>query len=181
MDTILQGTNTEVRIGSTQPTVIIGNRIHAARNARIADAVRRMDMSMIQQEAITQAEEGAQVIGVWLGIEGVDEAQALVRLVESVAEVVPLPLCLGSRDPKALEAALEACPGKPLQPPALQGPADSRRLDRPEDCPAHHSRLAGQRRHHQGGRHHRSHPWHEAQAAWRADCPAVAGRVGQDG
>ena len=114
MDTVLQGTGTEVVIGPDQPTVIIGNRIHAARNPKIAEAVRRMDVALIQEEARAQAEKGAQVIGVWLGIEDVDEAQTLAQLVKAVAEVVPLPLCLGTNDPEALDAALDACPGKPL-------------------------------------------------------------------
>lgn len=117
METSLWGTGAQVVIGPGQPLVIIGNRIHGARNPEIAEAVRRMDMGWIQHEAGAQAEEGAHVIGVWVGMEGVDEAQTLTTMVETVSKVVSLPLCVGTADPKALAAALGACSGKPLVSP----------------------------------------------------------------
>lgn len=114
MDTSVYGTGGRVTIGPDQPTVIVGDRIRAASDTRVAEAVHRGDVSYIQAEAKTQAEEGADIIGLWLGVEGIDEEEALPRMVEAVAEVVAVPVCFGSSNPKALEAALEACPGKPL-------------------------------------------------------------------
>jgi 5-methyltetrahydrofolate--homocysteine methyltransferase len=114
MDTILRGTTREVVIGPGRPVVIIGNRIDATANEAVAKAVQNMKMALIQDEARAQAEAGADVIGIRVGVEGVDAIRALVAVTEAVAEAVPLPLCIHSRDSKALEAALRACPGKPL-------------------------------------------------------------------
>jgi 5-methyltetrahydrofolate--homocysteine methyltransferase len=114
MDTILRGTGKEVVIGPGRPVVIIGNRIDATANEAVARAVRNMDMALIQEVARGQAEAGADVVGIRVGMEGVDATRALVAVTKAVAEAVPLPICIDSKQPEALEAALRACPGKPL-------------------------------------------------------------------
>jgi 5-methyltetrahydrofolate--homocysteine methyltransferase len=114
MDTLVEGAKTKILIGSQRPTAIIGNRIDAAINERITTAVRTMDMSPIEAEAIAQVRDGADVIQIKLDLEGIDEVKALPTVVEAVGRAVPLPICLNTKNSRALQAALEVCSGKPL-------------------------------------------------------------------
>lgn len=113
METILRGSAAEIVIGPGRPTVLIGNRIDAAQGP-LAEAIRQMDLSRIQQEARAQADDGAEVIAIQVCAEGIDQERVLPAVVEAVSQAVPLPLCICTENPKALAAALQVCPGKPL-------------------------------------------------------------------
>jgi 5-methyltetrahydrofolate--homocysteine methyltransferase len=114
METILRGTATEIIIGPQQPMVLIGNRIDAGARSPVAEAIRKLDLVRIQQEARMQADEGAEVIAIQVCAEAIDQERVLPAVVEAVSQAVPLPLCLHTENPKALAAALQVCPGKPL-------------------------------------------------------------------
>jgi 5-methyltetrahydrofolate--homocysteine methyltransferase len=114
LETILRGTASEITIGYGLPTVLIGNRIDAGRQGSVAEAIRRLDLARVQQEARAQADEGAEVIAVQVFAEGVDQERVLPAVVDAVAHAVPLPLCILTENPAALAAALQVCPGKPL-------------------------------------------------------------------
>ena len=112
--TRVTGTSREVLIGYDLPTVLIGERINPTGKKRLADALRAGDLSVVREEAAAQAAAGADVLDVNVGTTGVDEAVMLPRAVQAVAEAVDLPLSLDSRNVKALRAALEVCPGRPI-------------------------------------------------------------------
>jgi 5-methyltetrahydrofolate--homocysteine methyltransferase len=114
METILRGSETEIVIGPDRPTVIIGERINPSGRRRLREALEREDMSVVKEEAVAQVEAGADVIDVNVSAPGIDESILLPMAVQAVAEVVAVPICIDTNDPKALAAALEVCPGKPL-------------------------------------------------------------------
>jgi 5-methyltetrahydrofolate--homocysteine methyltransferase len=114
METRLKGSGTEVIISPDRPTVIIGERINPSGRSRLMESLLRGDMSLVRKEAIAQVQEGADIIDVNVGTEGVDEKKILPLAVQAVAEVVPVPVCIDTTNPGALAAALEVCPGKPL-------------------------------------------------------------------
>jgi 5-methyltetrahydrofolate--homocysteine methyltransferase len=72
------------------------------------------DFSVVQEYARKQVEAGAHILDVNAGIPGGDEPTLLKGAVQAVMEVVEVPLCLDSANPKALEAALDIYPGKAL-------------------------------------------------------------------
>lgn len=113
MQTVLRGSGAEVVIGPGRPLALIGTRIDAAKGP-LAEAIRSLDLARIRHEARAQAGEGADVIAVQAWAEGIDQVRVLPQVVAAVAEAVPLPLCIQTENPAALEAALLACPGKPL-------------------------------------------------------------------
>ncbi|MBM4423769.1 MAG: pterin-binding protein [Chloroflexi bacterium] len=114
MESKLIGRKTEVLIGPDLPTVIIGERINPTGKKKLAEALRAGDMDYVRQLALTQVEQGAQVIDVNVGTTGVVEEVVLPRAVEMVADATGLPVCIDSPDEKALPAALKICGGKPL-------------------------------------------------------------------
>lgn len=114
MDTRVTGADQEVLIGYGRPTVLIGERINPTGKKRLAEALRAGDLSVAVEEALGQVAAGADILDVNVGATGVDELDMLPRVVEAVARAVGVPLCLDSRNAKALEAALKVCPGRPI-------------------------------------------------------------------
>lgn len=114
METRVSSPTREVIIGDGHPTVLIGERINPAGRKKLQEALKRGDLEMVQREALSQAEAGADIIDVCVGTFGVNEAILLPQAVQAVMETVDIPLCLDSAYPEALEAALKVYKGKPL-------------------------------------------------------------------
>lgn len=114
METILRSAEGSVVIGPGHRFVIIGERINPTGRPELADELRRADFTTARSDAIAQVRAGAQVLDLNVGAAGVEEVRVLPELVAAVQEVVDVPLCIDSAMPAALEAALDACRGKPL-------------------------------------------------------------------
>jgi 5-methyltetrahydrofolate--homocysteine methyltransferase len=114
VETRVRSASQEIVIAYDLPTVIIGERINPTGKKRLAEALRAGDLSVVREEAAGQVEAGADILDVNVGATGVDEADMLPRAAEAVAETVSVPLCLDSRNVKALEAALKVTPGRPI-------------------------------------------------------------------
>jgi 5-methyltetrahydrofolate--homocysteine methyltransferase len=114
METRLAGISAEVIIGPKGPTVLIGERINPTGRKRLAAALSDGDLTVVEEEARAQAAQGADIIDVNVGAADVDETALLARAVRLAAEATGLPIAVDSSSVDALEAALKACPGKPL-------------------------------------------------------------------
>jgi 5-methyltetrahydrofolate--homocysteine methyltransferase len=114
VETRVAGASLEVVIGGDRPTVLIGERINPTGKKRLAEALRAGDLSVVEEEAVAQVAAGADILDVNVGATGVDDEEMLPRAVEMVAKTVNVPLCLDSKKPKALAAALAVCPGRPI-------------------------------------------------------------------
>jgi 5-methyltetrahydrofolate--homocysteine methyltransferase len=114
MDTILKSKTKEVSISTEGPIVIIGEKINPTGRRKLAEAYREENMEYIKQLARRQVAAGADVLDINVGVPGLDEGKLLPKVVQVVVSVVDVPVCLDSADPKALMAALEVTPGRPL-------------------------------------------------------------------
>ncbi len=114
METRVASATREVIIGHDRPTVLIGERINPTGKKALADALRAGDLDVVREEARRQVAAGADILDVNVGATGVDEKVMLPLVVQAIADVVDVPLCLDSRNPAALAAALEVCPGRPI-------------------------------------------------------------------
>jgi 5-methyltetrahydrofolate--homocysteine methyltransferase len=114
VETVLMGLDRDVTISRSGPTVLIGERINPTRRKRLAEALKKGDLGPVEQEARSQAEEGAEVIDVNVGLTGVDETSLLPRAVSAASQATGLPVCIDTAHTGALEAALAECPGRPL-------------------------------------------------------------------
>jgi 5-methyltetrahydrofolate--homocysteine methyltransferase len=114
MRTRVTGATKEVIIAHDLPTVLIGERINPTGKKKLAAALQAGDMERVRQEAIAQVQAGADILDVNVGVPGLNEEELLPRAVQAVMEVVDVPLCLDSDNPKALAAALRVYKGKPI-------------------------------------------------------------------
>lgn len=94
--------------------IIIGERINPTGKAKLADAYRAGDMHIIKQEAILQAEAGADMLDINAGVAGLDEPKLLCDAVNAVQEVCDLPLVIDSSNVLALKAAVKLCKKTPI-------------------------------------------------------------------
>ncbi len=93
--------------------LIIGERINASRKP-IAEAISSRDISFIQNEAKIQATAGADYLDVNAGTFVGEEAKHLRWIVETVQEVVDLPLCIDSPDPSVIKTVLPLVKKTPM-------------------------------------------------------------------
>lgn len=93
--------------------LVIGERINASRKT-ILQAIQERNAQFIQEEAKKQAEAGAQMLDVNAGVRVQQEPEDMEWLVKIVQEVVSLPLCIDSPNPKAIESGLKNHKGKAL-------------------------------------------------------------------
>ncbi|MBQ9841962.1 MAG: homocysteine S-methyltransferase family protein [Clostridia bacterium] len=94
--------------------LLIGERINPTGKKRFKQALTEGDMDYILNEGLTQAEAGAHILDVNVGLPGIDEPALLTEAVCRLQEVCDLPLQIDTADPVAMESALRRYNGKPL-------------------------------------------------------------------
>jgi len=99
---------------STDDTIIIGERINPTGKKKLKAALSEGDVAYVLREAVSQAEAGAHVLDVNVGVPGLDEPTLLDSTIQAVQSVTALPLQIDTSDPKALERALRHYNGKAL-------------------------------------------------------------------
>ena len=114
MSTELKGTGETISIAPTDPARIIGERINPSGRKALRQALMDGEWDYVLREAIKQVEAGAEFLDVNVGGKGIDEAVVLPEAVKRIAAAVSVPLSIDTRVAAALEAALAACPGRPL-------------------------------------------------------------------
>jgi len=114
METRVSSAKKEVIISAARPTVLIGERINPTGKKKLAAALQAGDMDAIRAEAVAQVKDGADILDVNVGVPGLDEVKLLPQVVQVIMDVVDVPLCLDSHNPRALEAAIKVYRGKPL-------------------------------------------------------------------
>ncbi|MBI9045086.1 MAG: dihydropteroate synthase [Anaerolineaceae bacterium] len=111
--TLTNGTK-KVRISRDRATVIIGERINPTGRKKVLRALEAGEFESVREDAVKQVAAGAKVLDINAGVPGADEVELLSRVMQEVMEVVDVPLCIDTANPKALEAALKIYDGKAL-------------------------------------------------------------------
>ncbi|MCI7735939.1 MAG: homocysteine S-methyltransferase family protein [Clostridiales bacterium] len=93
---------------------VIGERINPTGKKRMKQALLEGDMGYLVAQAVEQADAGAQILDVNVGLPGIDEAETMRHAVTAISGAVTLPLQIDSSNPEAIEAGLRAAPGKCL-------------------------------------------------------------------
>lgn len=94
--------------------VLIGERINPTGKKRLKEALLSGDESYIFSEAVAQADKGAHVLDVNVGLPGIDEPAVLEHTVQGLQGITDLPLQIDTSDTIAMERALRIYNGKPL-------------------------------------------------------------------
>ena len=95
-------------------THLIGERINPTGKKRLKQALLEHDMDYIMKLAIEQADAGADILDINVGIPNVDEAALMTEVVQAVQGVVGLPLMIDSSRADAIEAGLRHANGKAI-------------------------------------------------------------------
>jgi len=114
MKTFVSSATRTVVIGPDEPFVVIGERINPTGRKKLAEEMRRFDMSRVRGDAQAQVQAGAHMLDVNAGIPGADEPGMLAAAVRTIMETVDAPISIDSSTPEALEAALPVYKGKAL-------------------------------------------------------------------
>ena len=114
MHTVLESRSKTVTIGHDQPFCVIGERINPTGRKVFSEELRSGDLSRVREDAIAQAEAGADLLDVNAGIPLVDESELLKDMLRVVQEVTDVPICIDSSVIEALEAGLSVYEGKAL-------------------------------------------------------------------
>ncbi len=100
-----------VRFGGVR---VVGERLNPTGKKRFQQALKDGDMAYIMEKAVEQADAGADILDVNVGVPGVDEPALMTRVVRAVQSVTSLPLQIDSSEPAAIEAGLRACCGRAI-------------------------------------------------------------------
>jgi 5-methyltetrahydrofolate--homocysteine methyltransferase len=114
MQTRVSSSTREVVISDSGPTIIIGERINPTGKKKLQEELLAGRLDLVRAEAVQQVQDGADILDVNVGATGVDEVALLPEAVKAVIEVVDVPLCIDSGNPRALEAALGVYKGRAL-------------------------------------------------------------------
>jgi 5-methyltetrahydrofolate--homocysteine methyltransferase len=103
-----------VDFGNGRPPVIVGERINPTGKKLFQQEIKERKTAAIRKEAKSQADAGAHILDVNVGVPGIDESASMQMAVFAVNENCQLPIVLDSSSPEALEAGLKAVDGKVL-------------------------------------------------------------------
>ncbi len=101
-----------VEIG--QRPVLIGERINPTGKKKLKEALRENNINYVLGEGLTQAEKGAHILDVNVGLPEIDECETMKTVVASLQAVTDLPLQLDSSDANVLEKSMRIYNGKAL-------------------------------------------------------------------
>ncbi len=93
---------------------VIGERLNPTGKKRMKQALLDGDFDYVLGQAIDQAEAGARILDVNVGVPGLDEAEMMPRMIKKIQSITDLPLQIDSSNPRAIEAALRVYNGKPI-------------------------------------------------------------------
>lgn len=94
--------------------LVIGERINPTGKKKLRAALLCGDTAYLASEAVSQADRGADVLDVNVGLPELDEKTVLPETVRYLQSVTDLPLQLDTADCEAMEKALRLYNGKPL-------------------------------------------------------------------
>lgn len=110
--TIVTSYSTAVELGGRP--VIIGERINPTGKSKFKQALRDNNMEYILEEGVKQADSGAHILDVNVGLPEIDEPAMMRRTVYELQSVLPIPLQIDTTDPVAMEQAMRIYNGKPM-------------------------------------------------------------------
>lgn len=90
---------------------VIGERINPTGKKRFRQALKDKDLDYILAQAVEQADAGAQILDVNVGLPDINEPEMMENVVTELQGITDLPLQIDSPDPEAVERGLRAFHG----------------------------------------------------------------------
>ncbi|NLD19281.1 MAG: dihydropteroate synthase [Clostridiales bacterium] len=93
---------------------VIGERLNPTGKKRLKQALIDQDFGYILTQAIEQADAGADILDVNVGVPRLDDVKVFPEVIKKLQSVTGLPLQIDSSNPAAIEAALRVYNGKAI-------------------------------------------------------------------
>ena len=94
--------------------LVVGERINPTGKKALQAELREGSLDLVCRMAAEQEENGAAILDVNMGMNGIDEKEMMLAAIEELTTASSLPLCLDSSSVEVLEAALRIYPGRAL-------------------------------------------------------------------
>lgn len=93
---------------------VIGERINPTGKKKLQAALREGNISMVREMALKQEEDGAHILDINMGMNGIDEKEMMQKCIYELSQAVDCPLCIDSSYVDVIERALRIYPGRAL-------------------------------------------------------------------
>ena len=94
--------------------VVVGERINPTGKKKLQAELKEGKLDMVRDMAIQQEENGARILDVNMGMNGIDEKEMMLKVIYEVSSTVDCPLCIDSSHVDVIDAALRIYPGRAL-------------------------------------------------------------------
>ena len=103
-----------VEIKLDGPFMVVGERINPTGKKKLQEELKEGKLELVLQMAEEQEENGADILDINMGMNGIDEKEMMLNVITEVSNTVNLPLCIDSSHVDIIEAALRIYPGRAL-------------------------------------------------------------------
>ncbi len=111
---ILTSERKNVEIRPDGNFLVIGERINPTGKKKLQSELREGKLALVRQMALEQEENGAAVLDINMGMNGIDEKEMMKKAVYEVSSTADCPLCIDSSYVDVIEEALRIYPGRAL-------------------------------------------------------------------
>ncbi|MDE5864029.1 MAG: homocysteine S-methyltransferase family protein [Lachnospiraceae bacterium] len=94
--------------------LVVGERINPTGKKKLQAELKEGKLDLVVQMAEEQEENGASVLDINMGMNGIDENEMMQKVIYEVTNTVNLPLCIDSSHVDIIENALRIYPGRAL-------------------------------------------------------------------
>lgn len=94
--------------------MVIGERINPTGKKKLQAELKEGSLNLVRTMALEQEENGASILDINMGMNGIDEKEMMLRTIYEVTSTVDCPLCIDSSHVDIIETALRIYPGRAL-------------------------------------------------------------------
>lgn len=111
---ILSSERKAVEIDLDGNFLVVGERINPTGKKKLQAELREGRLDLVRNMAMDQESNGAAILDINMGMNGIDELQMMKRVIYEVSSTVDCPLCIDSSHVDVIKEALKIYPGRAL-------------------------------------------------------------------
>ena len=94
--------------------IVVGERINPTGKKKLQAELREGRLDLVREMAMAQEENGARILDINMGMNGIDEKEMMKQVIYEVSSTVDCPLCIDTSHIDVMEEALRIYPGRAL-------------------------------------------------------------------
>lgn len=111
---ILASERQNVEIDLEGNFIVVGERINPTGKKKLQAELKEGNLDLVRQMAMEQEENGARILDINMGMNGIDEKEMMKQVIYEVSSTVDCPLCIDASHVDVIEEALRIYPGRAL-------------------------------------------------------------------